>query len=159
MQFVKVRHADGREADITPAEVAFYKSIGFKAVDGAEPLVAPAPPAVSGDPAAAGGPLAVANGTDQRLDLVLDELRGLRSDLAGSFGTVEGVELESLPALGLNLDPLLDEIRGLRADLAGHRESKPVADGEPIELKEPATVAPDTAVPSDPAKAEKKPKP
>lgn len=32
MEFVKVRHEDGREADITPEEVASYQEMGFKQV-------------------------------------------------------------------------------------------------------------------------------
>lgn len=34
MDFVKVRHEDGREADITAAEVAQYRDMGFAPVDG-----------------------------------------------------------------------------------------------------------------------------
>lgn len=77
MGFVKVRHADGREADVTAGEVAFYRSMGFD----------PAKGSAGGDggdeaPAANDRPLPAANGTDQRLDLLIDEIRGLRADLA-----------------------------------------------------------------------------
>lgn len=79
MEFVKVRHKDGREAEITAAEVAFYRSIGFAPVDGS--VVESPGGADEGATAPVQPP---ANGTDQRLDLVLDELRGLRADLAAA---------------------------------------------------------------------------
>lgn len=81
MQFVKVRHADGREADITAGEVASYQAMGFKPVKGevAEPDAAAATTA-----AASSATHAPTSGTDQRLDAILDELRALRAAFSGA---------------------------------------------------------------------------
>jgi hypothetical protein len=79
MQFVKVRHDDGREADITAEEIASYGEMGF------EPVDKEAVKAAKADRKESKGhdrPMSAANGTDQRLDAILDELRGLRKDLA-----------------------------------------------------------------------------
>lgn len=81
MEFVKVRHPDGRSADITPGEIPMYRSIGFKPVDGSITTEVDA----SGSPVVEDAPLSAVNGTDQRLDLVLEELRGLRADLAAAW--------------------------------------------------------------------------
>jgi hypothetical protein len=86
-KFVKVRHEDGREADITTGEVAFYKTLGFKPVDDAPDVSQ----AAAGQAEAPATPLAAANGTDQRLELVLDELRGLRADLKAIWAPAEQV--------------------------------------------------------------------
>lgn len=104
MKFVTVRDAGGREAEITEDEVASYRSMGFKPVDGAVDD-RPGSPAV-----AATQPLEPASGTDQRLDLVLEELRGLRADFAAFYAPVEIAELP--------------------------------ADGETIQLREPAETKP-----------------
>lgn len=126
-QFVKVRHADGREADITAAEVAFYGSMGFELVDGSVSASAPAPASgTTGDP-------------------LLDEIKGLRSDLTGIFGSAEPIEGE-LASLQYEPDPrldlVLDELRGLRGDLVAifgpSKQGTETADGETVELKEPA---------------------
>lgn len=132
MEFVTVRRADGGTADITLAEVPAYRAMGFVPLDTVDLTGLPA-----GRPAAsAGGAPPAATSTDQRLDLVIEELRGLRVDLVNAFQPSEG-ELAALPALELNLEPLLDELRGLRADLGGP-VAAPVTDGDPVELREPA---------------------
>ena len=112
MEFVKVRHADGRDADITPAEVPFYRSIGFEPVDGEASAIVPGVLA-----SGSAGPAAPANGTDQRLDLVLAELRGLRADLASICAPaeqlsepIEGATVELRePKAPLNLEAMSRE--------------------------------------------------
>ena len=88
MMFVKVRHDDGREAEITEDEVAYYRSMGFVPVAGSA-VDRAGPPAVTNQ-------VAPANGTDQRLDLILDELRGLRADLAGAKESAEPADGETI---------------------------------------------------------------
>lgn len=137
MGFVKVKDAKGREAEIMPAEIDQYRAIGFSPVAGQ---------VIDGvavnDTAAPSAPMAAANGTDQRLDAILDELRGIRAALSAE--SIEPVELEALAMPELNIEPLLDELRGLRSDIQGLRSDfapsqAPVepADGETIVLKEP----------------------
>lgn len=147
MSFVKVRHADGREADITKAEVAYYRSMGFNPVDGS--VNDGSDPGER--PPAANDPPAPTNGTDIRLDLVLDELRGLRSDLAAFRG--QNAEEPTEPADGETVDlrepaqgepadgvarmpetPNLDDIK--RADLNAYAESVGVADAASYPNKE-----------------------
>jgi hypothetical protein len=90
MKFVTVRDDGGREAEITEDEVASYRAMGFKPVDGttSERDGAPA--------VAASQPSTPANGTDQRLDLLLDEIRGLRADLAAAKEPTEPQDGETV---------------------------------------------------------------
>lgn len=75
-EFVKVKHADGREADVTPQEVAYYGSIGFAPVDRL------AVPTASGDAASPANDLPpVVTAADQwsaaivaRLDRLVDAM-------------------------------------------------------------------------------------
>jgi hypothetical protein len=127
MEFVKVRRDDGREADITLSEVPFYQSIGFDPVDG---QVA-AGDHISEQPVASTDPL-------------IDEIKGLRSDLASIFIPGEligepGGELVAFhPDPDPRLDLILDELKAIRAALAP--VSLEPQDGDPIELKEPAVL-------------------
>lgn len=134
MGFITVKHKDGREAEITAGEVDFYKSIGFK----------PVPGSVIEDAGADGeetAPVATpVNGTDQRLDLLIDEIRGLRADIAATFVPFEIGELEGEPADG---------------DTVELREPLPLAKSEP---EKPASEpeAPKAPEPEKPATKPKK---
>jgi hypothetical protein len=75
MGFVKVRHADGREADITAGEVAFYRSMGFGPVGGS--AIETAAPGGAASTATDPPPSAI-TGTDMRLDAIHAELRAIR---------------------------------------------------------------------------------
>lgn len=121
--FVTVTHKDGRTAEITPAEVAFYGSLGF-APTGDYTAAGDAAPASTTAPEHP-----ALNSTDQRLDLVVDELRGLRADLSQPGESVEMNALASLDA------PLLDEIQGLRADLARYFGKDQPPEGDVVELR------------------------
>lgn len=127
--FLTVKHKDGREAEITESEVAFYGSLGFAPVDGYTP---------SGERQASAAPPAVqppTNGTDQRLDLLIAEIQGLRAEFTKAFDSSD-VEALELPELQVNFEPVVDELRGLRADLAKASASKPEPhDGETVELR------------------------
>ncbi len=136
MEFVKVRHPDGRSADITEGEIPMYRSIGFDPVDGHVQTLDGLPPSKVAAPL-----LPAANGTDQRLDLVIEELRAIRASLdPGEPGELVPGDLIELQGYGNDelLTQVLNELRGLRADLNGTTPAEP-ADGEPIELREPST--------------------
>lgn len=83
------------------------------------------------------------SGTDQRLDRLYDEVKGLRDDLA------------SAPvAWRQALDRIGDEVAQLRAQLAPETDVEP-ADGETVELREPET-PPDTPKGQAPARHTRK---
>jgi hypothetical protein len=134
MEFVKVTHKDGRSAEITAGEVAFYRSLGFEPEAGYTP---------SGDDAegqaraAKDALLPAASGTDQRLDLVIGELRGLRAAFDRFSEPVEAAELEAIemPPLEVDFSPVVDELRGLRADLAKASAPAEPETGESVELR------------------------
>jgi hypothetical protein len=88
MSFVTVKHKDGRQAEITFGEVAFYKSIGFKPVDGS--VIEEG----ESDQEASASVQTPVSGTDQRLDILIDEIRGLRGDWAATFAAAEPIEIE-----------------------------------------------------------------
>ena len=116
MKFVKVQHGDGREAEITEDEVKYYRSMGFEPVKGS---------ATDRDvPVAATNPGAPANGTEQRLDSILDELRGLRADLAGGAPAepVDGETIEIREPEGPNLNAMTREELNAHAAMVGIAE-------------------------------------
>ena len=130
MSFVSVKHKDGRTAEITADEVAFYRSIGFTPVDGA----------VIDDVEVAQKSLGQlptpVTATDQRLDLILDELRGLRADFAATFASVELDAEEVTDGTGITLrEP--DPPHGDTTSVAGAPSPDPKA-SEPAPDK-PAT--------------------
>lgn len=87
MEFITVTHKDGRTADITAGEVAFYQSIGFHPADGT--VVDGETPA--SEPAGLPAPI---DGTEQRLDLLIGEIRGLRADIATVYAPLDfGIEI------------------------------------------------------------------
>ena len=150
-EFVKVRHPQRGDADITPGEVAYYRTMGFEPVD---PAAAKA--AGAGQPEPAKNELAPsANGTDQRLDLVLDELRGLRSDLAGIRTALTPVEIEPQDGEPIELkEPATGEAAlAANSNLTGASDIK--AEDDTVIAQARGTGAPDTAATADPAKADK----
>lgn len=112
MSFVLVKHSDGRTADITAAEVAYYQSIGFAPVDGS---------VVEGDaPVAPAALPAPVNGTEQRLDLLIGEMRGLRAD----FAAIVPVDLEFELIDGEPVELREPEVPATE-DAAGSEDQKP----------------------------------
>jgi hypothetical protein len=137
-EFVKVKHEDGRTAEITQGEVAYYGTLGFEPVDGRRVARADA----GDDAAASGEPMAAANGTDQRLDLILDELRGLRADIAKPAEA--GAITFHIHADG-NPEQVADAVFrqfSRELGLAIATEPSEPKDGDTIQLREPETGTP-----------------
>lgn len=143
MGFVTVQHKDGREAQITAGEVVFYKTIGFTPVTGS--VIEDAGGAQGQEEP--GSLQAPASGTDQRLDLILDELRGLRSDWAATFDSVADDELE--PADGETIElrepekPASDDapdagpsLEWSRPDLDAYAAGKGISDADKLPNKQ-----------------------
>lgn len=118
MAFVKVRHQDGRSADITEAEVPFYRSLGFDPVDGQ---------ALAGVPAKQDA---------APVDPLVDEIRGLRRDLSAIFSPADVAGELAVFEPDPRIDQIIDELKAIRAAVAP-AAAEPAA-SEQIELREPA---------------------
>lgn len=118
MEFVKVRHQDGRSADITEAEVPFYRSLGFDPVDGQ---------ALGGLPATQDA---------APVDPLVDEIRGLRRDLAAIFSPTDVAGELAVFEPDPRIDQILDELKAIRAVIAPPAIER--AGGDQVELREPA---------------------